>query len=118
MLAAALDADISYFALILLLFNVQVTQPGVALIHNAGVVKKTPSLNTHVNVSVGPPRGDSMREEVALLGAPGCGQTAVTEQRRRRRRRRQPDSGEERSGAMPRRFPLREQDGETREAAP
>lgn len=51
MLAAALDADISYFALILLLFNVQVTQPGVALIHNAGVVKKTPSLNTRECVS-------------------------------------------------------------------
>lgn len=112
MLAAALDADISPLA-----SSLAVTEETFRS-HKQELHRYTiKPLNTRVNVSVGPQRGDSMREEVALLGAPGCGQTAVTEQGRRRRRR-QPDSGEERSGAMPRRIPQREQEGETREAAP
>lgn len=48
--------------------------------------------------------------EVALLGAPGCVQTVVTEQRRQHQQ--QSGSGEERSGAMPKRFPLREREKE------
>lgn len=58
---------------------------------------------THSRMAFGPPCGVYVRE-VALLGAPGCVQTVVTEQRRQQ----QPGSGEERSGAMPRRFPLRD----------
>lgn len=56
---------------------------------------------------IGLPCGVYARE-VALLGAPGCVQTVVAELRRQQ----QPGSGEERSGAMPRRFPQRDRSKE------
>lgn len=58
----------------------------------------------HMCVAFGLPCGEYVRE-VVLLGAPGCVQAVVTEYRQQQQH--QSGSGEERSGAMPRRFPLR-----------